>query len=917
MIGWAFRARRYRVSNSLIAAIAGIATATVQMPASGQSDDLSAECMAAWREPGGEELHRACMEVLRTLERPARTPRAAQDIAGCERLQRQSKPTIKTAPKVLSDLAQRSSLEALRAGAFTLLPPEVLADEAVLTRERDFDRLCRFAHPFAEKPACVDAFTAFRSAVEGDSQDADDALRVMLNTKQGRACMQDAPLPITDSGWVYLTVKGYAGDRITVFQARAGDGPEAVPARVFTVGRPLFEQDGLQLSVTAVPRRTELLLRVENPSRRRQDPWSFFPVDAGSTNDDHLVNTRDVPKGCIRVAVDERAGTRILLDGHQLHVARDARTYERNDLYVQPGAHRMTVLQPLETDGFYVWKDESINVGAGEDCALFEYDASGERDALVGLLPFQIDSECARGGVDEVKLHKRVVGFFDERKAALRASGKAFRDYSDVNVLATGVYDIERWKRLLPGEATGRSKGGHDNMAAFSSRLEEMKRRGVSSLVMVSLHCSQTDGGWDYSVVARRMDLEEEESTQARASVRENPRSRSQVVTAPEELYDGVVAPLARAMDLPYVRFVAPFGRLSLLDEVAVSIEIYDAESEADATADAPAHDPGRGKRPKPDVVLRAYELSGSQRRLCRDLAASNELRGPRPILKGVGSNPQTWRRETDSENGANGDHRRSVLRRTEIAGDPSYAGMYLIKAAAPGVYGGAAAYRCVDVQANEAEIFVGVHSVIGSLYNRGESERPETYQQNLMLIGLGMRIGISGVVGFAVTNRRGLTPPTWDALTPELRPDPRGLIDYTVFERSLLAGVAFTFQDQIFCRVGDLFFDRCSRFWRRIGIQVRWATLINLNMLDVSGVEPGIFPSDALDSNVEFSLGQLVQAGMHLRLAQDHSVRLFTNLYVPKLFDMTGAFGLGTRTDPGFDGRLLYGIGFEYAYAL
>lgn len=921
-----------RGGGSLDVASACICALALAMSARARAQDPAGACAAAFR--SGENRDQAFAECSADAARARPAPAPVRSLDDCRKLLHAT-PRAATGPRppALWTRLRTLDLDRLAAGDSALFIPERWLDAQTDQLLHALDRLCLFRHPNAHKPECSDAFGRFdaqlRAALAGDGPRATTALRAMLESREGRGCNGSVPAPAGE-GQHYLSIAGYQGDRITIFELPPV-GVVAEP-RVYALGVPLWE-DGTpaaeQLSVAVVPEGVPVLVRIENAQRRPQQPFALFRPDVigHDGTPDVFLDTRVSASACLEFDLTLPAGAHVLVDGWTLQVATRLQGFSAK-LPVLPGKHTVSVLvrdaaDPGAGERLRLSDEREVET-TGPGCVQVSHDASERTRERIVLLPLHVDADCGRAGVNEIKLRERIQRFAREHRRPLEAAARELRDFSDVADFARGLAGFDELVAALRGDATGRARGQDDSAQRLGGVAKEIRRQGFDRLISMSLSCYRVEAGWEYSTVARSVDLNRAQQCGPNALEWDGVfDAHTALLTDPHELYDGLVAPLARLLGLPYVHFKQAAEPQRFASDIRVAIELYDPQRAArfdpgsrHRCAQPPARDaPEADARPpsSPSTpVLRVWRFGALD---CEHVAQSNQLRARAFTPQKRDESALQW---TDTDAAFREAQRSTSLvrrgdwmladdqdapRSVEIAGNPLRPGNYLLQSGLAGSELPQPSYRCLQITSEDAEYFFSLTRHMGVL--AADSTLQQRYDRLLLRAGIGWRDGWSAVVGFGASTRTGLVPDSAPG-------SPR---EYRVLERSLLVGPALSWQPWLCPLFGSGIASGCSASLRRLHAIARVMTLLDLAFLELDDDAGPVFPEQRGEpSDVDIDLTLIGELGAGIRLGDRHNVRVLFSLAVPKLFDMAEP---ARRRRAGYDGRLSLAFGAEYAGTL
>jgi hypothetical protein len=204
-------------------------------------------------------------------------------------------------------------------------------------------------------------------------------------------------------------------------------------------------------------------------------------------------------------------------------------------------------------------------------CVKLRYDLSRVNSAaMTGLLSVRSSPGCLEAGIDVARVRRHT-------NAYLTASGAKPQDIESWGESITGLATLQDNIARLGGDAIGAPTGRLDTWVEFGSAAAELKRQGFKALVWLELYCSRRDAGWDYTFVARQIDLgkllNQARNLVTGIDLEGVVASEIEVVSDRRQLAKGIEAPLARLRDIPYVHLADIRTQSSYHDYIGVDLD--------------------------------------------------------------------------------------------------------------------------------------------------------------------------------------------------------------------------------------------------------------------------------------------------------------------------------------------------------
>jgi len=916
--------------------LSGVATAR---------DNLDPACLALWQECDPRTT--TCEQVQKALDvcKPPQLPPPAAAITSmtaCKAVVTAASEDDAPQDVVPDEFKQLRLLEyapdKLRSHWAALLSRYRWGTDAkAQALDRKLGELCRFSHPIQHKDGCSDAFEQFTAEVTMSlgqavvTEEAATAFRRMIRSPGGQACLER--LWPADDSWRYVMVAGRTGDRVTALQSDVGRQIQ----RSYRAPRPVMLTHDVQLTVAAVPRGLEALVRVESPD---SPPGAVTTFEVAANERDWLLDARSAPSMCLDLDVLMSPGASVLVDG--VLIAQDTQLLRKNVTVQARAGHNLAVLSPRKdgprkegTDLTYHAVDEARASPPAHGCVSVRHEAVETASNAVALLPIEVADECASGGINEISVLERFKQFLidDDRQHTKSDQRLELRDLSALDT----VYDFSKVDALvgsLRGGPMGPERGAFDSTRNLYGGAKELLRQGFTRLVSASVRCNKTGHGWEYAVSVRSANLKALEAhTNASIPWSAVFATSTLIMTDRRELYDGVVEPLASVLGIPHIRFAGDHAAQTFVGRIHLPVEIRPDRGGPLANEPEPHSTDKRAASSQPDELalptLRVERIARFECQRVEDAASLRGVRPPRRLSPGpVWQQDREWFDEalevssSASFKEENPQPSQALPERTyrlDLAGAPSRSGYYLVQASlANGPYSS----RCLEVVRDTSEIFATLGFRLWDVYNLGAPERPERqYYGTYALLGLGETTGWGVRAGVWMTSRRGRTPPSFSGLAGNLTFDVSGEHEYRVVERSLLLGPSLSMQDSV-CVIADGVLrpfgglTSCTRGWRRIHAVARLTALVKLGFVDLDETAPNVFPTDRQgdSGNVDLDLSLLGEGGVGVHLSEAHSLRFLFTLFLPKLSDLISGH---SHTAPTYDSRLIMGLGLEYGRTL
>ena len=167
---------------------------------------------------------------------------------------------------------------------------------------------------------------------------------------------------------------------------------------------------------------------------------------------------------------------------------------------------------------------------------------------------------CADAGVAQGTLALRVAEYLTK---ASEFSHRRFRDYAGWADVAENFSGYREKLLHIGGASVGADTGNLATDVQLGSAAQELLRKGIEVLLTVDLSCTPhpvRHGDWEYAFQVHKIDLkklaEGPSDSRQGLSVDGVLETDSETVQSQSDLYRAVSTPIARLLDIPYVRFV-------------------------------------------------------------------------------------------------------------------------------------------------------------------------------------------------------------------------------------------------------------------------------------------------------------------------------------------------------------------------
>ena len=762
-----------------------------------------------------------------------------------------------------------------------------------------------------------DVMGAALSVAASDSErvtgGAEETVREVLDTTRAKTCLENATLLAEKRPLLSIVV----GVDERVFVAYSG------PLATFSQ---LAERDGMEISVAGRPRRLYVVVappeppdssrgttpprfrvRIDGPAHSRPDLYS------GRLDKDRILlpeSPRSGARTCLHLQVAYPRGGLVVLDG-EVRVPRtsssDKSAYTHYDqlVYVLKGEHQLLVLGSRNLRNERpVLSNRAIRVDSQSSamCMPARFDLSPIRKE-VGIMDEDVEAECLSAGLDQIRLHQRLREF-------LANSRLSFSDLHGVTDALQAFQHAMGTVNSAGVAASGAKRERLDLLTNLGIAASERLRQGVKKLLRLRVNCSHRRDDWTYAVSAVLIDLSEisRESRDPVTGISTEHQVQSEVeeLTDPVEFRDGVVAPVARVLGLPYTRFLPNMSQaVTRPREMSTSASRYEQPIELLVASFVPNQADSRPVTHGATVRLRALAKDDAAS-LCDSVRLANSLQGP--------GNDRTL---PGAVAGASAPRESGRTAQVRVRVDPPGAGTYLATITTGEPQDAREPQHCVHVVRSPIEVSLLGGVSFGSLFTPLRVLRSEQdYSINYLLASLGPRAGPALLVGVSNSSLRGQTSSSLDDIRAGVFYDENGKTAYTFRETSLLFGAGWSFSETLLCE----WFGWCSTFGRRLNLTLRPSALLSIGLPSVDDIPIQLvdFRRDARQG-VDADVFASIDVGFTYRVTPNYSFGLSAQLLAPKLVDLL-RYPFAERSDQNyrsvtFDPRLAFALGARFSW--
>jgi len=673
------------------------------------------------------------------------------------------------------------------------------------------------------------------------------------------------------------------------------------PAAAQPLPEPAEPARNFGLYVALVKHGAEYVLVLDREQKDRASASNYPLVFRGTASGMARAEPNEVLRsGCLDVQTKSDDRLKFLVDGVEIEADRVDRL-QTMTVWIPSeqtqSQHRLTILDEREPEPL-LNRTIIIDRSRVDPCTELKFDLTTRKlDDTVGLLQVDADA-CVDAGIDTPKLHSYVTSFLVD-SAHLRV-----RDLPSWALAAQYVGDLRRSLGELGGSAVGAERGHLDTIRNFGSGAEELLRQGFSSLLIASLRCSKKGAsGWDYSFIARRIDIKA-----LRQSVRDPiigiedlekvERTGIELVTNPNQLGPSIDLALGQLVQVPVLLLGSLPEQQSFPPAIHADVEVY-----------APAAPNGQPRNLA--VAMAARTLSGAEAaELCPRVSDMRRLRARRDMSD---FDAGIWRGGTAESVLLDGVKRRHVA----LEFQPVQAATLLVRASlneseaphAPLAVG----YSCIDVSRSGA----GMWAEIGGWFPLGADAPGRTEESATFTAMLGIdwqqRLGwldLGGGVGYSHTVRTGRAPSTWSGLnSDDFAPD--GSLAYTVRENAAY----LLFQTQVRGTLCQPWWPSiCTSATRRTMLTGRLLAMPGLHLISLEGVNPSLteFTGGVTHKSL-IDVGLIFQPGFAVQFSRTTTFNGRLSFGTNRLVDLVSRSPARAEVD----GRLLWGASMGLSWDL
>jgi hypothetical protein len=642
---------------------------------------------------------------------------------------------------------------------------------------------------------------------------------------------------------------------------------------------PTLESPNIAVYATLVRYRARYLVAIEPMANEPTSLGSAVPSESldrtilrgNAFRSVESVSTDSLKLSCMDLRVKADGDLRVLLDGVQIDMERDGRLYRavREMVSENRDQHRLTIFLGAEASSV-VNRAVSLESAPDDDdlCQELSFDlTTSVQDDTVGLL--DVDAEaCIEAGIDTPRLLSYV-------KSYMEVAGRRVKDLRSWSVAAQYLADLRKTLRELGGNAVGADRGRLDSMRSLGTGAEELLRQGFSSLLLTDLRCSRRSlEGWDYSFMARHIDLkklrEQSRDPISGIDMDDIEQTSIELVNDRAELgprIDGVLGKLLRVPTL----VVAPLpSSQPYVERIRAVAEVYLPEQ---ATKQGEEY----------VVSLAARRLSSEEAQdVCPRIADMHRLRVRRDFSN---LDRGTWRQGPKQSFEV---HDRVAHVALEM--EPDSSSTVLVRTSLGDAAGGkravASSYTCVDLSRDGAELW----SEIGGWFPLGSTTPARTEESRAFNAAIGVDwqqpsgwLSIGSGIGFSYTTRSGSAPSSWAGLG-QAKFDADGTLPYTIRENAVYILLHAQARGSI-CQAW--WPEICSSATRRTMLTARLMALPGIHIVSLEDVDQALTEfTQGATVNTVVDLGLLLQPGFAVQFSETMTFNGRLSFGTHRLFD-------------------------------
>jgi hypothetical protein len=211
----------------------------------------------------------------------------------------------------------------------------------------------------------------------------------------------------------------------------------------------------------------------------------------------------------------------------------------------------------------------------------------------------------------------------------------------------------------------------------------------------------------------------------------------------------------------------------------------------------------------------------------------------------------------------------------------------------------------CLEPVRQSAWLWGAYSEDLGTIWRRLDRSRPEEHVFRSFIVGLvpsHRYRWLGATVGYGVTRREGVTPPSWADVSTADNYDEAGRIDYSIVRRSLLVGLTLQADTELV---------------KHLSLFARPSLFTNFGIVELGAVpqELAEFRETKSDSTFDFDVAVIAQGGVSWQVHPSFALDVFGHVTVPEVVDATRG---GTVNEPQirvitYDGNVIGGIGLGF----
>jgi hypothetical protein len=717
-------------------------------------------------------------------------------------------------------------------------------------------------------------------------QTADFPLTVELLSK--KPCVDETLSKLLQpSTMAVLTIVGEPGDSVSI-ALKVGNAWTAERIDSFV------DAEGYRYFFTIVPRQSTAIARHQHVGDLQPATVVVPGVVARDTTPSSLPDEN--ARSCMEFRVRANQGL-LLVDGDPVPLLSDGvladgtqRWWVRR--YVRRDFHELTLLS-LSTQAPVNLRIRPEDLPE-QACFSRVFDLRQKQQSTLFITA---DDDCTKHGVVQPRLQIYASQYL---RSALAGKAESFVDLAEWGSALDKINQLQRSIAVGGATPVGGNRGNLDVNATLQAVAGELLRQGFSKAYLGHMSCGESSGTVNYTFVVHRLGLgalqqSEQNDETGITGLANGLDTEHETTTQIDDLRDIIRAPLARLLNVPYVRLVTEDRERHVYDDRSYLLEAWRPDKSVFANA-----------------LLLRREAADS---FCEGIRRRRRLVETRPFTQ-----PPPHQRYVDDIDNVEFPAPADEIASQRLPGEPLASTRLSFSFDAGAIYAievgirgqpDSVSFTCVTVEGDEgshrywfelsAATSPGMHDELHDDNRYVAALMGVTTGQSWML-SRRVKFALPFVVGYEALFRRATTPPSWRDLGAGVAFSDGGELALSWNRQGLLLGPAPEIHLQIACGLSDFARDVAWSLgaskspagcpgWSRLDMFLRAGILLDAGIVFSHGLPDGLREFRAGrepgSSIVDLDVSGFADLGLALRLNRHLDVSLYGTAWYLGLSDV------------------------------